>query len=425
MANQVEHQWARFTYEDKTLQTNFPGLTVVGPTTSIPLLASVTLADESHYDFAYTNWGQAWKISSVAADSGVLNYRAYNLPGSPLLTSSAQSDCPRFTERRDWARYWNGDVNGTTSSTEEAVTTFSGPVNDTWTMPGESQPVSGKRTQITLADGTVNKIYFVDLTNAPRWTRGLPALVETSSGGNWQRKVKTTWTQDDINVDYPLNPRVLETNVYDPTGNRARVQIAYQQFTLDANLSCWLPRDLFEYAADATTILRTTRTNYNTNSNYTDRRILGLPSERLLYEGSVNAGTPTLVSKVEFLYDESGSIQGNDAPIQHDNTSYTSSFVTGRANLSSVKRYNVNNSQTTTTTHKYNTAGAVVSSKDPSNHEVQISYAEAFSDNNNSRNTLAYPTTVTDPDGFSSTVKYNFDFGAITYRRTPPAQFCP
>ena len=41
----------------------------------------------------------------------------------------------------------------------------------------------------------------------------------------------TTWTQDNTAVSYPLNPRVTETNVYDPEGNRARTQTTYQQFT--------------------------------------------------------------------------------------------------------------------------------------------------------------------------------------------------
>jgi hypothetical protein len=106
--------------------------------------------------------------------------------------------------------------------------------------------------------------------------------------------------------------------------------------------------------------------------------------------------------------------------VQHDNTNYTASFVTGRANISSVRRYDVTNtSQFTTARSAYNTAGAVVSSKDALNHEVTISYADSFSDGNNSRNTLAYPTTVNDPDGYSSTAKYHFDFGAVTRRQTP------
>jgi YD repeat-containing protein len=107
--------------------------------------------------------------------------------------------------------------------------------------------------------------------------------------------------------------------------------------------------------------------------------------------------------------------------VQHDNTNYTASFVTGRANLSSLRRYDVNNtSQFTTTRRKYNTAGAVVSSKDALDHEVTISYADSFSDGNNSRNTLAYPTKITDPDNYWSSSIYNFDFGAVTQTESPP-----
>ena len=231
--------------------------------------------------------------------------------------------------------------------------------------------------------------------------------------------MSTAWTQDNTSLAYLLNPRVAETNTYDPEGNRARVQFTYQQVTFSNNTSCQLPRDVYEYAANATTILRSTRTSYNTNAVYTDRRIIGLVSEKLLYEGNINSGG-TLMAKTTFAYDESGSIQGADAPVQHDSTNFHAGFVTGRGNLSSVKRHDVTNtSQFTTTSTKYNTAGAVVSAKDASNHVVQFSYSDSFSDGNNSRNTLAYVTTVTDPDNYTSTTKYNFDFGAITHQRTP------
>jgi len=415
--DQTEHPWAEFAYTDTPIQTDFPGLTVSGPAnnTTIKTLSTVTLPDDSHFDFSYTSWGQVWKVAYIASDNvnHVLNYRAYKLPGSPLQATSPQTDCPRFTERRDWVKYWNGDTDGTVASNEEAVTSFSGPSSASWTMPGESQSTSGTLTAVTLPDGTLNRMYFVGTAGTQSgWSRGLPVLVETVSGGNWQRKVKTTWTQDNPSVSYPLNPRVLETNIYDPSGNRARTQIDYQQFTFTNGTSCWLPRDLIEYGADASTVLRTTRTNYNTNTAYSDRRILGLPNEKVLYNGTVSG---TVMSYIEFLYDESGSIQGSDAPTQHTNPTY----VVGRANLSSVRRHNVvNSSQFTTTSSKFNTAGSVVSSKDASNHEIQITYADSFSDGN-PRGTLAYPTTITDADGYSSTVKYNFDFGEITYTRNP------
>src|ERR1043165_3585695 len=421
--NQVTHNWATFTYTTTAIATSFvQGLNVYGPA-SVKTLSSVTLADGSHSDFSYTSWGQVWKVSGYAADNHLLGYRSYNLPGSPLLATSSQLDCPRFTERHDWAQYWNGDSDGTAAPNEEAVTTFVEPAPESWTMPdGSSQ--SGTRAQVTEPDGTSNKIYFIGSAGtASGWRRSLPALVNTyDSAGVLQRQAMTTWTQDNTTVSYELNPRVLETNIYDPAGNHARTELTYQQFTFTNGTSCQLPRDVYEYAADATTKLRSTRTDYHASTSYTDRRILGLVTEKRLYEGDVNNGG-ALMSKVGFFYDnENGasSIQGTDAPVQHDNTNYSASFITGRGNLSSVRRYDVTNiSQFTTTTMKYNTAGGVVSSKDPLNHEVTVSYADSFSDGNNIRNTLAYPSTVTDPDGYSSTTKYHFDFGAITYTRTP------
>src|SRR5713101_3684225 len=103
------------------------------------------------------------------------------------------------------------------------------------------------------------------------------------------------------------------------------------------------------------------------------------------------------MSKVGFFYDENGSIQGTDAPVRHDNT-YDANFI-GRANLSSVKRYNVaNTSQYTVSSSRYNTAGSVVSASDAVNHQTTVSYADSFLGINSNPNTLAYPTTVTDPD---------------------------
>src|SRR5207244_3368770 len=47
-----------------------------------------------------------------------------------------------------------------------------------------------------------------------------------------------------------------------------------------------------------------------------------------------------------------------------------------------------------------------------------ISYADSFSDGFN-RNTFAYPTAVTNADGFASSVAYNYDFGAATLTTDP------
>ncbi len=107
--------------------------------------------------------------------------------------------------------------------------------------------------------------------------------------------------------------------------------------------------------------------------------------------------------------------------MQHDNTNYTASFYSGRANLSSVKRFDVTNiSLFTSSTMNYNTAGSTLTAIDLLGHTSSLSYADNFSDGNNGRNTLAYPTTATDADSFSSTAQYNFDFGAVTRTQSPP-----
>jgi YD repeat-containing protein len=125
------------------------------------------------------------------------------------------------------------------------------------------------------------------------------------------------------------------------------------------------------------------------------------------------------MSKIGYQYDETGSIQGNDAPVQHD-SAFDGNFLEGRANLSGVKRYDVQNSgQWTTSTVQYNTAGGVVATYDPLNHGSTVNYSDSFSDNNNSRKTLAYPKIVNDADGYSSIFIYNFDFGGVTSKQTP------
>jgi len=415
--SQTTHNWATFEYTNVAIQTSFSGLTVSGPSngSTIKTLARVRVATGAHYDFNYTAWGQIWKIAGFAADEHQLHYRAYNLPGSPLQATGPQSDCPKFTERRDWAENFNKNISGIE---QEALTAYATPTPESWTNPdGTTQ--SGLRAQVTAPDlTTVTKLYFSGTKGtASGWRRGLPALVNTYSNGVLQRQVMTTWTQDNTSVSYPLNPRVVETNTFDPAGNRARVQTTYQQITFANGTSCQLPRDVHEYAANPTTVLRSTRTDYNTSSTYTDRRLIGLVSERRLYEGDVNNGG-VLLAKVGLFYDGS-AIQGNDAPVQHDNVNYSASFLTGRGNLSSVRRYDATNtSQYTTSSSKHNTAGAPVSTTDASLHTTQFAYADSFSDGV-SRNTFAYVTTVTDADGYSATAKYNFDFGAVTYKRTP------
>ncbi len=429
------HYWARFTYGDKTIQTSFAGLTVYGPAnnTAIHALTQVKLADDSHYDFDYTSWGQVWKISEYTNESSphLLNYRSYDLP---VNATNPQSDCPRFTQRHDWAENWNLDSGG---NAQEVLTYFDAPLDIA--MPDNSlQTVS--MAKVTTPDGTSQRLYYAGSVNggagsAPAWQRGLLLRADTYEAGNSaaQRSSVTTWEQDDESVAYSLNPRVKETNISDPSGNHARTCIEYIAFNLADGTTVRLPENVKDYQADASTVLRRTHITYRTDSSnsvlldpvYANLRIIGLVSEKTLYEVNPGTGAETLMSRVSYGYDESGSLQGSDAPIQHDNTNFSSSFVSGRANVSSVTRHNVETSQSTTSTIKYNTAGAVVKTTDPLGHSVSVDYTDQFSangqdlDSSGGFSTLAYPTTVTDPDGFTSTTRYNYAFGGATRKQTP------
>lgn len=165
---------------------------------------------------------------------------------------------------------------------------------------------------------------------------------------------------------------------------------------------------------------------------YTTRRILGLPSARYLCDGAQGevpcgdtSGT-SLQAKRTFGYDESGSILGDDNPVQHDGgTHYGGSVVAGRGNLSSVTRYDVLNvGPPTTSSVQYNTAGSIVKTIDPATHSMQLSYTDAFAANGTSLDsglplTLAYPTTITDSDNNTVKARYNYQFGAQTWEQTP------
>ncbi len=56
-----------------------------------------------------------------------------------------------------------------------------------------------------------------------------------------------------------------------------------------------LPSDVYEYAANGTTVLRRTHTDYNLNAAYTDRRIIGLVFAKLVYDGAGGLQSKTAI----------------------------------------------------------------------------------------------------------------------------------
>jgi RHS repeat-associated protein len=382
----VAHDWATFSYGQVYVAPAFGGgLLINGANNNyVTVLSQVSLHDGSYFTFNYNPaFGQVNRINHYASDSHLLSYTSYNVD-----SSAGQTDCPRFTERRDWAENWNNGA--------EAVTSYSAATDNSW-------------GQQTAPDGTIYKEFYT----TSGWQNGLTTSSEIWSGGVKKKWTTTSWTQDDTGLSYQKNPRLTEANIYDAEGNRKRTQIDYTSYNL--------PSDVYEYAADATTLLRRTHTDYRTDAAFLDRRIIGLPSGRLIYDGS-----GALVSKITYAYDWSDSrhFTAVGPSTQHDATTYGSGFVYGRGNLTGVGRYNVNapddGSQLIwVSLLGYDMAGSVVMSRDGLDRLTSIDYSDSYSDGNNARNTRAYPTKVTDPDNYFSTVQYNYDRGAVTRTEDP------
>jgi RHS repeat-associated protein len=422
-AGGVTHTWATFGYAYQPISTIWSGLSYLGPQGSIPVLTQIGLDDGTLYKFDYTSWGQVWKIRHHAQDGHLLSYTGYNLPGSPWVASSAQTDCPRFTERHDWAEYWNGDTNSTPpthpDTTEEAVTTYSVDTNSA----GGGQPAW---TKVTTPDGTV---YTENFDTSATWKKGLTTGTEVKVGGVAVKTTTTTWTQDDQALAYQKNPRPLSTTITDSVGNARRLVFGYLGQT-----SFSLPTDVDEYKVVGTTEtpLRRTHTNYNLATVYTSRRIIGLVSSKIVYS-TVPGTSADIVSKVDYQYDEGGLwFDDPKTALTNHDTAFDGATYANRGNVTSVRRWDVPANYTDATKAietniTYDTAGSVVRTTDPLQRVSEMDYTDSFSTAVSlALPTRAYPKTVTPPISttenealFVSTTQYNYDTGAVMKTTSP------
>jgi RHS repeat-associated protein len=388
---------ATFGYSNLTLHTNFNQLAVTGSIqngATIPVLTQVGLDDGTRYNFTYTTWGQISRIDHYVQDSvntnnwTLLNYIYYNLPADD---STAQSDCPRYTEKRVWAVGWNGDTEGVPAAAEEAVTVFS------------AFNFAGGSRELTVPDGTTYKEFFATTGRQ----RGLTTLSEVWSGGVKQKWTTIEWTQDSTSVSYQLNPRPIETNIYDAFNNRRRKTIDYGAYAVYG-----LPYLITEYGSNATSVLRRTYTDYKMDADYLNRRIIGLTSAIHVSDGQ------SWLAKLVYAYDAGGSqLTATPSPaVQHDPAYDT--FAGARGLLTSVARYDAtdleNAGKATVMQIGYNTDGSVIFTRDPLGHQTSLGYTDSFSDAASHPATFAYPTTVTNADGYSQSLQYDYYLGAVS-----------
>jgi YD repeat-containing protein len=398
------HTWATFGYTNLTLQPSFSNLAVVGeqPGTVVPVLSQVGLDDGSYYKFYYNQWGQVWKATHFAADSAVngvpqdthaLSYTRLDLPGSDLQGATPQTDCPRFTQQRAWVE------NGVMDQSAELTTAYS-----LWSPDMLS-------CDTTAPDGTVFRDGY-----GTGWQKGMTLRAEVLSGGQ-TKKVTTTLMEHDGGTGalYPTNPRVKKITVQDASVSRSTEVTEFAAYGL--------PRVIKEYDSNGTTVLRRTEVEYKVDPSadaaYLNLRMIGLVRERRVYDE-----TGALASKVSYLYDQSGTLVDQGAATQHD-AGYGTGYVT-RGNVTTAQQWDVKDAAGAANIEKrtaFNTDGSPVSNyvydpAAPAQNVTQLEYTDKFSDGVN-RNTFAYLTKITDPDGFTASNWYNYQTGAEFKSQTP------
>jgi YD repeat-containing protein len=378
---QPSHQWVSFGWSTRTMQSSFSGASVAGTANGsiVPVMTQVSLNDTSYFTFDYNN---SLQVTAIRNYFGGMERNA-----TTFTYETPASDVPRLLDSRVSAQNWTA-VNGVPS---QVITQYS--------VAADGACV------LTAPDGTIYKEYY-----GAGWQKGLTTLSEVWSGGVRQKWTTTAWTQDNTAVSYEVNPRVVETNVYDASGNRRRTVIDYGQYA-----QYGLPYLVKEYAADGATVIRHTFTDYDLSQAYLERRIIGLVSALHLKDAS------NYESKITYEYDDPARLQSLPAAaVQHDNSYNT--LLTVRGNVTAVSRWDVNDinnaAKKLTSYTNYYTTGSPKSITDPAGHQNSFTYTDSFADSVN-RNTFAYPTTLTDADGFSSYVQYNFDIGSTTRTQSP------
>ncbi len=178
----VAHNWATFSYGSVYVAPGFGGgLGVNGANNNyVTVLTQVNLHDGSYFTFNYNAaFGQVNRINRYAPDAHLLSYTSYNVD-----SSAGQTDCPRFTERRDWAENWNNN--------SEALTAYSVAADGSW-------------SQQTAPDGTIYKEFLA----TTGWQNGLTTSTEIWSGSVKKKWTAVSWTQPTRTT--PVPSRLIST----------------------------------------------------------------------------------------------------------------------------------------------------------------------------------------------------------------------
>jgi len=295
-------QTTRFYYTDVTIGSGLfdSSINVSGPS-SVHTLQYVYLPASSDgsnphagYKFEYSPYGMVRQITqyrgmtvsststssagSVTSDGTLAAQTTYNYP----TNGQSLTDVPTFGTRTD-------DWQGRTTNMGSGAPYYSFSVN-------ESTGVS----TVTAPDGTIRETQSI--VNAGQWNDGLVSDTYIKDGSTTYSRTHMDWEQDSNS----RNPRVYQILSTDtPAGLTKATVLSYTTYN---NVSTVSERDFgTSETSPSSTEVRRTETTYVTSSNYTNRRLLHLPSMVKVFPG----GSSTPAARVDYTYDNYGTSHAN------------------------------------------------------------------------------------------------------------------
>ncbi|MGH9905040.1 MAG: hypothetical protein ACRD8U_05570, partial [Pyrinomonadaceae bacterium] len=344
-------------------------------------LPNATETGNAHigYRYDYSAYGMMFKITqsrgmtistaaddytqagTVTAEGTLAAQTTYNYQGTPANLS----DAPFYTTRTDdWA--------GRTSV--QPVYTFS------------VDQATGLSTVAAL-DGTITETHSIVSSG---FDDGLINRTTSKIGSTVLSDTVFDWEQSSTQGN---NPRLTQVRITNEAGQTKAVVFTYDASTPFNNVSHVSERDLTTNGSVSATELRSTETTYVTNSNYTNRGLIRLPSIVKVFPG----GSSNPFARTDYLYDEF-SLAGAPGITMHADPG-----ASVRGNLTRTRTYpeiaNLSNFIDHTST--YDIAGNVITAQLDCCQQRTFTYSSNYFH--------AYVTAVTTGSGPTLTTSATYD----------------
>ena len=383
--------------------TGLPGVCVeYTGTWTVPHI--ITLPDGLTYTINYVQ-GDEGEVSSITLPTGaVISYIYTPAPAEDHGGKRVQSRTVTVNGQvSTWSYTYTGldaNSNRTTSLTDPLLnktvytcaaytssiysTNFAG-VN--WLDP----PCNVSQEQYFNSSGTLVKTVALTASNWP----GLPSSITTT----WNATNQVSMVQ----MDYETMTAVMF-----PDGSQgpATAPITWGNIAekREYDYSTAAPWPLLK-RTDYTYLHTDTAVNPNANrALYLAANIADRPTSEVVYDGAGHQ-----IAKTLYYYDQ-GSLSSTSASpaVSHDYTNFSAANLI-RGNLTQVSRWDNSTNSWLNTTYIYDDLGNRRSMTDPGGHTTTYDYTDQFSGascNTTGSPTYAFPTTVTDINGFQTKSSY-------------------